>query len=304
MAAAIHQARRKAGNKPFPDREQRREQRARVPTRRRTHAAWHEFLLLFKEWIGWLVLLPWSVLCLMTFCELMMHAAKDSTTWRSPVFGWFLIGSICWLALFAAARRTLMILYVFGHELSHVIAAKLSGAVVYDWHVGRDGGWVDTNKSNTFISLAPYLLPLYTMAVILVYGIAGLFVNLETVHHVDIGGWSMPFNAMKMLCLLIGFTWTFHFTYTLHTLRVEQSDVLRNGGFFSGWLIVLCNLHVIMALLITASPALHWSDAWGSMHASAGASARFVWDAISLVGNKAWAVLGQMFRDVHGWKLS
>jgi hypothetical protein len=303
MGALYQKALRKPANKPLPDRAQRREQRSRVPTRRRTGAAWKEFVLKSKELFGWLVLMPWCVFAFVTFIELLVRAAHDRTTWTSPEFSWFMIGTVLWLGMFAVGRRQLMILYVFAHELSHVIAAKLCGAVVYDWHVGRDGGWVDTNKSNTFISLAPYLVPLYSIGVIVLYGIAGLFVNLDTLHYIPLGAKVLPFDATKTLGFLIGFTWCFHFTYTLNTLRVEQSDVNRNGGFFSGWLILLCNLHIIAALVITASPAIRWIDGWQSMQAAAAGTFGVVWQLVASTAGSAWAALVETFRALHDWKV-
>ncbi len=300
MASAVHQLRRKS-NKPAPDKKQREQARSYLDTKK--HTKWHDFVLDFKEVLGWLVLVPSCLFSFITFTELFIRATRQGEVWGTREFTWFGTGALVWLICFALFRRTFMIAYVFGHEWSHLLAAKLCGAVVYDWHVGRDGGWVDTNKSNTFISLAPYLLPFYTVAIILLYGIAGLFVNLDQVEHLHLYFVTLPFDALKALSFLIGVTWCFHFTYTLNTLRIEQSDVKRNGGFFSAWLIVLCNLHIISALLIVASPSITWMDAWTGMQAAAewtfGSAGHF----IGSMGMNVWDVFYDMFDKLRTWKV-
>ena len=146
--------------------------------------------------------------------------------------------------------------------MTHIAAALSCGAVIYNWHVGKDGGWVDTNKSNTFISLSPYLVPFYTVIVLLAFGIAGLFTDLSHVEALHVGSTSIPFNASKILHYLVGITWAFHLSYTLAVMREEQGDLVRNGQFFSVWLIALANLYLMMWFLIVASPNLHWADIW------------------------------------------
>jgi len=65
--------------------------------------------------------------------------------------------------------------YVFGHELSHALAAWLSGAKVRHFRVSKKGGSVSVSKSNVFVALAPYVLPLYALAVMGAYFACGCF---------------------------------------------------------------------------------------------------------------------------------
>src|SRR5437868_1637234 len=44
--------------------------------------------------------------------------------------------------------------YVFGHELTHAVAAWMSGAKVTRFKVGKKGGSVTVSKSNLFVALA------------------------------------------------------------------------------------------------------------------------------------------------------
>ena len=168
------------------------------------------------------------------------------------------------MGLFATLRSRLTIFYVFAHEMTHVLSALVCGARVHGWHVGREGGWVDTNKSNLFISLSPYLVPLYMVGVLLAFGILGLFTDLAHLPALHIGPVVVPVNASMILHYLVGFTWAFHLSFTFTVMRAEQGDLVRNGQFFSVWLIALVNLYLAAWFLIAASPDLHWSDVWKS----------------------------------------
>src|ERR1017187_796155 len=59
--------------------------------------------------------------------------------------------------------------YVFGHELSHALAAWMSGAKVKHFHVSKKGGSVTVSRSNVFVALAPYILPLYALLLLAAY---------------------------------------------------------------------------------------------------------------------------------------
>lgn len=302
MPQALYQAARKA-NKPLPDRKERVTERSRLDTRRRTGAHWKEFILDLKTTLGWALLLPLALFSFVTFTELLFRASREGGFLGSAEFCWFGLGAVVWMLIFARWRKDFMIAYVFGHEWSHILAAKLCGAVVYDYKITSHGGWVDTNKSNTFISLSPYLLPFYTLGVILLYGIAGLFVNLDSIQAIPIGSYLLPFSSLKSLSFLIGFTWWFHLSYTLRTLRIEQSDLHRNGAFFSGWLIMVCNLYIVAALLICASPTVTWMDGWNSMQSAATWTFGTAWQVMGWVARAAWLTLSETAMTLKNWKI-
>jgi hypothetical protein len=54
---------------------------------------------------------------------------------------------------------------------------------------------------------------------------------------------------------LLGLSWWFHITYTLKTVIARQSDLERNGEFFSMLLIFLINVALIVGLFLAASPS-------------------------------------------------
>lgn len=238
-----------------------------------------EKVLLFKFWVGCLVLVPAFALSVISFAELMHTGFRGGLT-EDHAFRACYVGALFWLPLFAVARRHLMILYVFGHEWSHMLAALACRARIYDWNVGKDGGWVDTDRSNTFISLAPYFFPFYTVIACLLMGTAGLFVDLSA----PIQVFGVQLSPMLLCLSAIGFTWCFHVTYTVQTLLAEQSDLLRNGEFFSMILIALLNVEVLRLLLVVFTPELTWTEALESVI--------WAWDAA--IGN-ALRVLAYIF---------
>ena len=108
-----------------------------------------------------------------------------------------------------------MLLYVFGHELTHALWVLLMGGRVSRFRVGREGGHIITDKNNFWIALAPYFFPLYSILVLALYGVLSLFLNMQ------------PYG--RLLYALIGVTWAFHFTFTCWMIPKNQTDLSDNG---------------------------------------------------------------------------
>ena len=259
---AVLQSRRK--NRLRPDVKEVRIAREKPAVRRRPDLRHKEAVLRAKERVGWWLMLPFGILSVFAFVELFYKASVSGNLFASSETLCFAIGAAVWMGMFFWLRPKVAIFYVFAHEMTHMITARLCGAVIYNWHVGRDGGWVDTNKSNTFISLSPYVVPFYTIVVLLAFGIAGLFTDLSQLHSLQMGSVAIPFNASKIMHYAVGLTWAFHLSFTIAVMRDEQGDLVRNGQFFSVWLIALMNLYLMLCFLIAASPNLYWSDIWRS----------------------------------------
>ena len=51
-------------------------------------------------------------------------------------------------------------IYIVIHECSHALSVILTHNKIYAFKVGKDHGYVKTNKTNLFIRLSPYLFPL------------------------------------------------------------------------------------------------------------------------------------------------
>jgi hypothetical protein len=126
-------------------------------------------------------------------------------------------------------------LYVLGHECVHVLATWLCGGHVVSFNVTPSGGNVVTSKTNFFIELSPYFVPLYTIILGFVYVIMK---SMEV---------SVPHMSFIFL-FLVGATLAFHFVMTAEVLKLQQPDIAKSGLLFSLIVIFVGNLVVIMAV--------------------------------------------------------
>lgn len=136
----------------------------------------------------------------------------------------FLLGCAGYPLVHFLAFRPLR-LYVFGHELTHALAAVLSGARVRRFVVGRESGHVVVDRSNAFVALAPYFVPIYSVLVLAAWRLAACWLPAA--------GLEAPFSA------LMGATVAFHIVLTLDLLTVErQKDLVQAGGvvFSVAWI--------------------------------------------------------------------
>ncbi|MGD9896734.1 MAG: hypothetical protein AB7T14_06640 [Candidatus Methylacidiphilaceae bacterium] len=53
--------------------------------------------------------------------------------------------------------------YIFAHELTHALAVYLQGGKVSRFRVGRGSGSIRSDRSNLWIVLSPYFIPLYML---------------------------------------------------------------------------------------------------------------------------------------------
>ena len=199
------------------------------------------------RWVNTLIgifLLPVAFIWTQTFFTVFSHLPMrlgHGPFWLTDEFWFFSMGVVMWVIVFFGASRPLLI-YVFGHELTHALWVWLMGGRVSEFSVSRDGGHIVTNKHNVWIALAPYFFPLYSMLVIVIYGIAGMFWDLTPdVYH-------------RLLYALIGATWAFHTTFTLWMIPKGQTDLTYHGTFFSLTVIYLMNLLVLTIFLMVALP--------------------------------------------------
>jgi hypothetical protein len=193
------------------------------------------------RWVKFIVamfLIPLCAILSQTFFTAFARAAMTQRLWAGQEFWFFSLGVVLWLIAFFGLPRPIII-YVFGHELTHALWVVLMGGRVSRFKVGRDGGHIVTNRSNFFIALAPYFFPLYSILAIAIYGALGLFYNVQ------------PWG--KLLYAVIGATWAFHFTFTCWMIPKSQTDLREHGTFFSLTVIYLMNLLLLIVMLIMAS---------------------------------------------------
>lgn len=188
-----------------------------------------------------LFLLPLCAVLSQTFFTSFARATVADRLWAGEEFWFFSLGAILWLIGFFGLPRPLLV-YVFGHELTHALWVWMMGGRVSRFKVGREGGHIVTDKNNFLIALAPYFFPLYSILVLGLYGLLSLFFNLQ------------PYG--RWLYALIGITWAFHLTFTCWMIPKNQTDLSENGTFFSLVVIYLINLLLLCVMLVVASPRI------------------------------------------------
>jgi len=182
-------------------------------------------------------LVPPAWILTRAFFSCLSTAAVHHRFWASEEFWFFSLGVLLWAVTFFGLPRP-MLLYVFGHELTHVLWVWLMGGRVSRFRVSRTGGYIVTDKTNFWIALAPYFFPIYSIVALLLYGGIGTFVDVE------------PYRCW--LFAVVGFTWAFHITFAIWMLWKGQTDLIEHGTFFSMMVIYLINFLVLSLMLIVA----------------------------------------------------
>ena len=197
------------------------------------------------KFVWGIFLLPLCAILTQTFFTVFARAAVSQRIWAGEEFWFFSLGAVLWLIAFFGLPRPLL-LYVFGHELTHAIWVLLMGGRVSRFRVGRDGGHIVTDRNNFWIALAPYFFPIYSIIVIAIYGGLSLFCNVQ------------PYG--RLLYALIGVTWAFHFTFTCWMIPKKQTDLTDQGTFFSLVVIYLMNLILLSVMIVLASSQITFAS--------------------------------------------
>ena len=176
-----------------------------------------------------------------TFFTAFARTTIHDAFWLTEEFWFFSLGALLWFVAFFGLPRPLWI-YVFGHELTHAVWVLIMGGRVHKFHVSKTGGHILTDKTNTWIALAPYFFPIYSLLVVAIYGVAALFTDVA------------PYR--QWLYGAVGATWAFHLSFTCWMIPKRQPDLTYGGTFFSLVLIYTLNLILLAILLIIASPGV------------------------------------------------
>ena len=151
-------------------------------------------------------------------------------------------------------------LYLWGHELTHLIVAKFFLKQVHGFHItSRDGGKVVIDGTNIWIDLAPYLFSLYSLLLL-----AG-------------GSLFRPVPPWGTTAYLVGagFLYAMHMAFSVEGFFQGQPDLKRSGRFFS-FAVVLLFLAAIGPFLFAPGAGWGWGRVaafygqWGSASAQTG----------------------------------
>ncbi len=159
-----------------------------------------------------------------------------------------LAGAACWVCIFVLLPKPMWI-YVFGHEFTHALWTWAFGGKVKKFKATSRGGHVVVTKTNFLIGLAPYFFPIY----------AALIVVLFFAGHL-IWDWK---KFEVWFHLLIGAAYAFHVTLTWHILKTQQTDVTQEGYLFSGVVIFLGNISVLLLGIPLLAPKVNLLTMFG-----------------------------------------
>jgi len=156
-----------------------------------------------------------------------------------PTVAGFAIG----LAVFTVICRFARV-YVFGHELTHFMAAKLFLRRTKRFRVGETEGSIDVERPNIWIMLAPYFFPIYTIVWIGLYGCCRFFID------------DPSRTLLDVVYAGVGLTYAYHVVLTFQALRRSQGDLREHGRMLSISLILFCNALLLHGCFIAAGG--HW----------------------------------------------
>ncbi|MFA6450370.1 MAG: M50 family metallopeptidase [bacterium] len=150
--------------------------------------------------------------------------------WFSGTYLYIIIGFAAYLPVHFLFHR-LIVLHVFGHELTHVLWSMLFGGKMHEMYVSREeGGYAKYSRGNFLVTLAPYFFPLYAIFFMVLH----LIVAARFKPYID---------------GLLGFSMSFHVLLTLYSIRRDQPDLRRSGVFFSLAFIYMMNCVALGAIL-------------------------------------------------------
>lgn len=139
-------------------------------------------------------------------------------------------------------------LYVFGHELTHWLAAVFTAHQTGALRLGLRRGSVEIPRPTLFIALSPYFIPLFLLLS------AGLFA---------FAGFCWPNAPLPFWCVAfawLGLCYSYHIVLTILALAHGQSDLQYRGPALSYAVIVFGNLLVLYLAMVMLSQ--NWRACW------------------------------------------
>ena len=151
------------------------------------------------------------------------------------VYLWFFLGMGAYfiLRLIPQIKKNEEWLQVFSHELSHTIVGFLFFQKIHSFQAGENSGVVyhsGRRFGETFISLAPYYLPIFTFAFLLFR---------------IIGAW----QSLYIFDIFVGFSLAFHCLCFIKQTRPYQTDI-SSIGYLKAYLFIACALLFNMTIIL------------------------------------------------------
>ena len=179
-----------------------------------------------------------SIILLAASLSLVLAEFWDALKWMAvhlKLYMWFFIGVGAYfiLRLIPQLKKNEEWLRVFSHELSHTIVGLLFFQRIHSFQAGEKSGMVYHSGyrfGETFISLAPYYLPIFTFAFLLLR---------------IIGAW----KSLYIFDILIGFTLAFHCLCFAKQTRSYQTDI-SSIGYVKAYLFIACALLFNLTIIL------------------------------------------------------
>ena len=192
-----------------------------------------------------ILLLPVCLGTAQALWKLLFNSVPADRVWLP-----MLAGAACWVVIFLLLPKP-MLVYVFGHELTHAVWTWIFGGQVKRFKAASHGGHVVTTKTNFVIALAPYFFPVYAVLLVAVFFLGDLF-------------WQWRRGYLTWFHLLLGAAYAFHVTLTWEILKTRQTDITSQGRLFSAVVIFLGNAMVLVIgiPLLTGHSLLHAFGLW------------------------------------------
>ena len=195
-----------------------------------------------KTVIG-VALLPICIGVARALWSVLAKAGPSDHVWV-PMFA----GAAAWWAIFLLMPKP-MLIYVYGHELTHAVWTWACGGRVKRFKATSKGGAVVVTKNNFLITLAPYFFPLYAVLIVVIFVLGRLMWNWD--------------RYRVWFHLLVGAAYAFHITLTWHILKTRQSDISDQGCLFSAVIIFLGNAVVLLLAMPLLTGSGHLLAALG-----------------------------------------
>lgn len=148
--------------------------------------------------------------------------------------GWIVLGgALAYLMMHFFLRKPERF-YLWGHEFSHVVLAKICFRRVHQFHISsRNGGKVVLDRTNVMIDLAPYIFPLYSVGA----GVVGSVFRHASPWVPDI------------YLAAASFLFTMHIFFSAEGFLAGQPDLRRSGRLFSAAVVMFFLLLWIPCLM-------------------------------------------------------
>lgn len=209
-----------------------------------------------------LILLPATAGLSRALFDFLVGLQADGTTLQGVIF--FLTGAGIWILVFVFLKRPVR-LYILSHELCHLLAAWATGVRGGAMEIHKDGGSVEVDRTTFWIAMAPYLVPFYSLLLILGFS----FMPNRT----------DPLVAWNIMPGLLGLTWSFHLTFTLYAISQPQSDFTSYGRVGSLSIILFVNLLLLTLFAAISHPMPFAGEMQQVLEAVLG-SYEWVWEQI------------------------